>query len=95
MEPVKPDKLSGRRFFFISSVIERNGFGARVTPSSSMIRIAIFKLSCVMEKMELETALEYSRRLRGASLTRKSCVALLVEAIFAKRIISSAEVWMF
>ena len=73
----------------------RSGFGASATPSSSMMRMAISELSCVMEKIEFETSREFSSLVSGSLLVRKSCVALLVEAIFAKRIISSVEVCMF
>ena len=48
-----------------------------------------------MEKIEFETSREFSSLVSGSLLVRKSCVALLVEAIFAKRIISSVEVCMF
>ena len=60
-----------------------------------MMRMAISELSCVMEKIEFETSREFSSLVSGSLLVRKSCVALLVEAIFAKRIISSVEVCMF
>ena len=74
--------------------MERKGPGARIAPLSSMMRMAISWLSWVMEKMELETSFEVSRRSRGREAARKSWVAPLVEAIFARRTVSSAEVWI-